>query len=92
MMEIVLSRRGGVPVRDQLVTQLELKILSGNLAPGQRLPSVGPGATPRHPSQHRLGGLRDLATSGHVLLRKGSGVFVRAGAPTAFPKQEAWTA
>ena len=39
-LDIVLNRRGGVPIRDQLVTQLELKILDGSLAHGQRLPSV----------------------------------------------------
>ena len=39
-MDIFVNRRGGVPVRDQLVTQLELKILGGELAQGQRLPSV----------------------------------------------------
>ena len=39
-MDIFVNRRGGVPVRDQLVTQLELKILGGDLARGQRLPSV----------------------------------------------------
>jgi DNA-binding transcriptional regulator YhcF (GntR family) len=87
MMEIVLSRRGGVPVRDQLVAQLELKILSGNLAPGQRLPSVRALARRLdiHPNTVSAA-YQDLATSGHVLLRKGSGVFVRAGAPTTLPE------
>jgi DNA-binding transcriptional regulator YhcF (GntR family) len=39
-LDIVLNRKGGVPVRDQLVAQLELKILGGELPLGQRLPSV----------------------------------------------------
>ena len=39
-MDFVVNRKGGVPVRDQLVTQLELKILGGELTHGQRLPSV----------------------------------------------------
>lgn len=85
-MEIVLSRRGGVPVRDQLVTQLELKILSGQLAPGQRLPSVR-GLARRleiHPNTVSAA-YQDLEAAGRVLLRKGSGVFVRAGGPTALP-------
>jgi len=33
-LDFVLNRRGGVPIRDQLVTQLELKILDGSLAHG----------------------------------------------------------
>jgi DNA-binding transcriptional regulator YhcF (GntR family) len=85
-MEIVLSRRGGVPVRDQLVTQLELKILSGHLAPGQRLPSVRALARRLeiHPNTVSAA-YQDLESAGRVLLRKGSGVFVRAGAPAALP-------
>jgi len=38
-MDIVLNRRGGVPLHDQLLAQLELKILSGGIVPGQRLMS-----------------------------------------------------
>ena len=39
-MEIVLNRKGGVAMRDQLVAQLELRILEGQLGPGEKLPSV----------------------------------------------------
>ena len=35
-LEIVVNRRGGVPVREQLVTQLEMKILDGTLSHGPR--------------------------------------------------------
>jgi DNA-binding transcriptional regulator YhcF (GntR family) len=85
-MEIVLSRRGGVPVRDQLVAQLELKILSGQLAPAQRLPSVRALARRLeiHPNTVSAA-YQDLEAAGRVRLRKGSGVFVRAGGPTAVP-------
>jgi GntR family transcriptional regulator len=85
-MEMVLSRRGGVPVRDQLVAQLELKILSGHLAPGQRLPSVRALARRLeiHPNTVSAA-YQDLEAAGRVQLRKGSGVFVRAGGPTALP-------
>jgi DNA-binding transcriptional regulator YhcF (GntR family) len=86
-MDIVLSRRGGVPVRDQLVTQLELKILSGSLGPGQRLPSVRALARRLeiHPNTVSAA-YQDLESSGRVLLKKGSGVFVRAGGPTTVPE------
>jgi DNA-binding transcriptional regulator YhcF (GntR family) len=86
-MEIVLNRRGGVPVRDQLVAQLELRILSGHLAPGQRLPSVRALARRLeiHPNTVSAA-YQDLEAAGRVLLRKGSGVFVRAGGPKALPE------
>ncbi|HXY40827.1 MAG TPA: GntR family transcriptional regulator, partial [Vicinamibacteria bacterium] len=81
-MDFVLNRKGGVPLHDQLLTQLELKILGGAIAPGDRLPSVRVLA-------RRLGlhantvssAYRDLETAGHVELRRGAGVFVRPGAP-----------
>jgi GntR family transcriptional regulator len=83
-MDIVLNRRGGVPVRDQIVTQLEMKILEGSLAQGQRLPSVR--ALARRLKVHHntvSAAYQDLESAGHVELQRGSGVFVRrAGAAT----------
>lgn len=85
--DIVLNRQGGVPVRDQLIAQLELRILSGALAPGQRLPSVRALARRLrlHPNTVSAA-YRDLEAAGHVLLKRGSGVFVRSGGPCA-PEQ-----
>src|SRR5687767_8301506 len=83
-MDIVLNRRGGVPVRDQILAQLELKILGGGLAQGQRLPSVR--ALARRLRVHHntvSAAYQDLEAAGHVELQRGSGVFVRqAGATT----------
>jgi GntR family transcriptional regulator len=83
-MDIVLNRRGGVPVRDQIVTQLEMKILEGSLAQGQRLPSVR--ALARRLKVHHntvSAAYQDLEAAGHVELQRGSGVFVRrSGAAT----------
>lgn len=82
MLDILLNRKSGVPVRNQLATQLELKILSGALAHGQRLPSVR--ALARRLKVHHntvSAAYGDLEQAGHVELRRGSGVFVRqAGA------------
>jgi GntR family transcriptional regulator len=81
-LDILLNRRGGVPVRDQLVTQLEMKILGGGLLPGQRLPSVR--ALARRLRVHHntvSAAYRELEAAGHVELRRGSGVFVRKGGP-----------
>ena len=66
-MDFVLNRRGGVPLRDQLLAQLELKILGGGIAPGQRLPSVRVLARRLglHPNTVSAA-YRDLERAGHV--------------------------
>jgi len=82
-LDIVLNRKGGVPVRDQLVAQLELKILGGELPQGHRLPSVRSLAR-RLKVHHNTvsAAYQALEDSGHVELRRGAGVFVRrSGAP-----------
>jgi GntR family transcriptional regulator len=86
-MEIVLNRRGGVPVREQIATQLQLKILGGELAHGQRLPSVR--ALARRLRVHHntvSAAYQDLQAAGHVQLRRGAGVFVRRAGPTELPE------
>jgi DNA-binding transcriptional regulator YhcF (GntR family) len=83
-MDFVLKRKGGVPLHDQLLAQLELRILSGVLAPGQRLPSVR--ALARRLGLHAntvSSAYRALEAAGHVELRRGAGVYVRKGAPAA---------
>jgi GntR family transcriptional regulator len=78
-MDIVLNRKGGVAMRDQLVAQLELRILEGQLGPGEKLPSVRAlGRRLRlHPNTVSAA-YRVLQASGHVEMRKGAGIFVRA--------------
>jgi DNA-binding transcriptional regulator YhcF (GntR family) len=78
--EIALNRRAGVPVKDQLRFLLELKILAGDLVPGQRLPSVRALARRLrlHPNTVSAA-YQDLEATGHVDLHKGAGVFVRPG-------------
>jgi DNA-binding transcriptional regulator YhcF (GntR family) len=86
-MDIFLNRRGGVPVRDQIVTQLELRILDGTLPPGSRLPSVR--ALARRLDVHAntvSAAYQDLQKAGSVRLRRGSGVFVRPAAPVTLPE------
>jgi DNA-binding transcriptional regulator YhcF (GntR family) len=82
--EFALNRKGGVPLHDQLLAQLELKILGGAIAHGQRLPSVR--ALARRLGLHAntvSSAYRDLEKAGHVELRRGAGVYVRAGVPAA---------
>jgi len=83
-MDFVLKRKGGVPLHDQLLAQLELRILTGVLTPGQRLPSVR--ALARRHGLHAntvSAAYRALEAAGHVELRRGAGVYVRSGAPAA---------
>jgi GntR family transcriptional regulator len=80
-MDIVVNRQGG-PVREQLKAQLELKILGGEMAPGQRLPSVR--ALARRLKVHAntvSAAYQELEHAGHLELRSGSGVFVRSAGP-----------
>jgi GntR family transcriptional regulator len=82
--DFVLNRKGGVPLHDQLLAQLEMKILGGSISPGQRLPSVR--ALARRLGLHAntvSGAYRDLERAGHVELRRGAGVYVRAGSPAS---------
>jgi GntR family transcriptional regulator len=82
--EFILNRKGGVPLHDQLLAQLEIKILGGSLSPGQRLPSVR--ALARRLGLHAntvSGAYRDLERAGHLELRRGAGVYVRAGSPAS---------
>ena len=84
LMEIVLNRKGGLAVRHQLVAQLELRILGGELAPGEKLPSVRALARRLrlHPNTVSAA-YRKLEASHHVELRPGAGVFVRPAGATS---------
>lgn len=78
MMRLWLSKSGAVSLRDQLITQLTLGMISGDLPPGQRLPSTR--ALARrfrvHPNTISAA-YRELARRGWVERRRGSGVYVR---------------
>jgi DNA-binding transcriptional regulator YhcF (GntR family) len=77
-MDIVLNRKAGVPVRDQIRTQLELKILGGELAAGQRLPSVRSLARRLRVHANTISAAyQELEVAGQLELRPGSGVFVK---------------
>jgi GntR family transcriptional regulator len=73
-----------VPIYRQLATQVVLAILSGDLKPGDRLPSTRELARrfSIHPNTVSAG-YRDLADQGWVDYRHGSGVFVKSGAKPA---------
>jgi DNA-binding transcriptional regulator YhcF (GntR family) len=81
-MDILLNRRAGVSVRDQLVAQLEMKILGGTLSPGQKMPSVR--ALARRLSVHAntvSAAYQALQEAGYLERRQGSGVYLSADTP-----------
>jgi DNA-binding transcriptional regulator YhcF (GntR family) len=77
MIRIWISRQSTIPVREQLSAQLRFGILSGRLAPAERLPSVRDLARRLkiHPNTVSAA-YHELAESGWVTARSGSGVFV----------------
>src|SRR5260370_39024832 len=78
MMRIWLSRNSAASLRDQLSTQLLLGILSEDLKPGEKLPSVRELARRCHiRSNAASAAYRDLDARGWLAFRKGSGVYVR---------------
>jgi DNA-binding transcriptional regulator YhcF (GntR family) len=87
-MRFWITRNGEVPIREQLVRQTVLGILSQDLAPGARLPSVRAMAR-----RHRIhantvsAAWHDLLDQGWLELRRGSGLYVR-GATEASPLHE----
>jgi DNA-binding transcriptional regulator YhcF (GntR family) len=85
-MQLWFNRASEVSIREQLVTQVILGILSGDLAPGQRLPSTRELARrfKLHPNTASAG-YRQLEREGWLESRRGSGVFVRTAKASALP-------
>lgn len=77
-MRLWLSRNSDVPLREQLVRQIMLGVVSDDLKPGQRLPSTRELARRfRIHSNTVSAAYRDLERAGWLEVRKGSGVYVR---------------
>jgi DNA-binding transcriptional regulator YhcF (GntR family) len=78
-MRLWLSKSSEVPMREQLVTQIRLGILSGDLKVRQKLSSTRELARRFHIHSNTVSAAyRELHRSGWVEVRKGSGVYVRA--------------
>jgi DNA-binding transcriptional regulator YhcF (GntR family) len=83
------SAASEVPIYRQLVTQVVLAILSGDLRPGDRLPSTRELARrfSVHPNTISAG-YRQLARAGWTEFRHGSGVYVKSSTtPPSTPEQ-----
>ncbi|WP_051670392.1 GntR family transcriptional regulator [Bryobacter aggregatus] len=78
MMPLWISRRSSICIREQLSSQLLLGILSSQLAPGKKLPSVRDLARKLRIHGNTVHAVyQDLAKRGWVRSLPGSGVFVR---------------
>jgi DNA-binding transcriptional regulator YhcF (GntR family) len=85
-MQLWFVRGSEVSIREQLVTQIVLGILSDDLAPGQRLPSTRELARRFHVHPNTVSaGYRQLQRDRWVDFRRGSGVYVRAHRPELQP-------
>src|ERR1051325_981789 len=77
-MRLWISKNSEVPIREQLVTQIVLGIVSNDLKVSERLPSTRDLARRYHIHAHTVSSAyRALARGGWVEFRKGSGVYVR---------------
>src|SRR5580658_9398780 len=84
MVKLWLMHSGEVSLPDQIATQLRMAVLSGELRPGERLPSVR--ALARRFGLHHntvSTAYRRLEQEGWVEVRRGSGVYVRSRASSA---------
>ncbi len=78
-MRIWISKNSEVPIREQLVTQIVLGIVSNDLKRAERLPSTRELARRYDIHANTVSSAyRELARRGWVEFRKGSGVYVRA--------------
>ena len=83
-MRLWLNRTGQVPLREQLITQIELSILGREILAGERLPSTRELA--RRFGIHAntaSAAYKQLEEEGWIEFRRGSGVYVRAAKPPA---------
>jgi DNA-binding transcriptional regulator YhcF (GntR family) len=81
-MQLWFALGGNVSIREQLVTQVVLGILSDDLVPGQRLPSTRELARRFHLHPNTVSaGYRQLEREHWVEFRRGSGVYVRETKP-----------
>ena len=78
-MRLWISKNSDVPIREQLVTQITLGIVSNDLKAKQRLPSTRDLARRYDVHANTVSAAyRELARRGWVEFRRGSGVYVRA--------------
>jgi len=81
-MRFWITKNGELPVREQLVRQVLLGILSEDLPAGHKLPSVRALARRHHVHANTVSAAyHDLLQQGWLELRRGSGLYVRPRSP-----------
>src|SRR3954467_303418 len=87
-MRFWLARNSEVPIREQLVTQITLGILSGDLPAGHKLPSTRELARRFRVHANTVSAAyRQLEDEGLLESRRGSGVYVTDPAARLSPKK-----
>ena len=77
-MKLWITKNSEVPVRDQIVSQIKVAIASGDLRPGDKLPSTRELARRFRVHANTVSAAyRELTLSGAVDNRKGSGIYIR---------------
>ena len=90
MLNIVLNRDGAVPLRHQLALQIEVAIVTGQLEPGRKLPSVRDLA--RRLGLHHntvAAAYAELTARRLITARRGSGIYVSDRAQAGPPERAA---
>src|SRR6185436_4554857 len=76
-MKIWLSKNSEIPMREQIVTQITLGIMSGDLKTGERLPSTNEIARRFKVHANTVGSAYQKLTEQNLIeFKKGSGFFV----------------
>jgi DNA-binding transcriptional regulator YhcF (GntR family) len=87
-MRLWLSRSKDIPLREQLETQIALAVLSGEIPPGEPLPSVREIASRYRVHANTVAAaFKTLADQGWLESRKGSGMYVRSVPPSVVPAE-----
>ena len=87
-----LTLRGGVSICDQIRTQIRDCVVSGQLLPGEQLPTVRAMAVELSVNPGAVGkAYQELEREGFLTSEEGSGTFVAAGAPSRL-RQAEWRA
>lgn len=88
MLNLVLSRESSVPLRAQLALQIEVAIVTGQLEPGRKLPSVRELAR-RLKLHHNTvaAAYSELTDRELIVSRRGSGIYVSTRTQPAPPEQ-----
>jgi len=94
-MKLWISKNGAETIQEQLSAQIVLGIVSGDLAPGERLPSTTVLARRFHVHANTVGAVyRSLAERRWVIWKRGSGFwrrdFERPGFIDVAPMRDGW--